>query len=235
DAAKLPPLEWGNGILAVPGGRTLLVSNEAGVLVWDLETGKEVRRLAGAGEQMVLSPDGKTLITNSGALQRWELATGKPLYPDNFDHGHAQEVAALVVSADGKKDRELFVAQGYFSSADDVTQPTDWVGTWDLPGGTLVSKAPLRAVHGKYSSLSRDGKSLITHNAVMNLDILKERVQLEGVGTYTGLAPRAMSHDGLLIAGDFAKEQKNVIGPDGARVWEAATGKTVAHLKTRSW
>ena len=90
-------------ILMLPDGRTLLLSNPDGVFMWDLETGTAVRTLAGAGEDMVLSPDGKKLITNSGVLQRWDLATGKALFVDNFDKGHAQEIVDLVFSADGKR------------------------------------------------------------------------------------------------------------------------------------
>jgi WD40 repeat protein len=100
-----PPLEWAKDgrILAVPDGRTLLVSGPEGVRVWDLVGGKEVRILAGAGDEMVLAPDGKTLITNNGSLQRWDLVTGKPLYPDNFDQGHCEEVVSVIFSADGKR------------------------------------------------------------------------------------------------------------------------------------
>jgi RNA polymerase sigma factor (sigma-70 family) len=84
-------------------GKTLFISGARGVTVWDVEAAKEVRLLEGAGEIMVLAPDGKSLITSNGALQRWDLATGKALYADNFDDGHTQEVTALVFSADAKR------------------------------------------------------------------------------------------------------------------------------------
>jgi RNA polymerase sigma factor (sigma-70 family) len=102
---NLPPRELRyatHQMLVVPDGRTLLLSRPEGVLVWDLTSGKAVRSLAGTGD-MVLSPDGKTLITNDGVLQRWDLATGKALFVDNFDKGHSREVVALVFSADGKR------------------------------------------------------------------------------------------------------------------------------------
>jgi hypothetical protein len=51
----------------------------------------------------VVSPDGKSVLINDGALQRWDLATGKPLLPETFDLGHAGEVASLALSADGKR------------------------------------------------------------------------------------------------------------------------------------
>jgi RNA polymerase sigma factor (sigma-70 family) len=100
---KLPRQEWGTQIEALPDGKTVLMTSMEGVLVWDLQTGKEIRRLSGAGEEMVVAPDGKTVITNSGALQRWDLASGKPLYADLFEVGHQQEVHSVVFSADGKR------------------------------------------------------------------------------------------------------------------------------------
>jgi RNA polymerase sigma factor (sigma-70 family) len=103
DAARLPALEWGSQVLALPDGKTLLIGGADGVVVWDMKTGKEVRRLAGAGEEMALAADGKTLLTSNGALQRWDLATGKPQFADNFLDGHCQEVQALAFSADGQR------------------------------------------------------------------------------------------------------------------------------------
>ncbi len=103
EGVALPPLEWDNKLTLAPDGRTLLVAGAGGALVWDLAKGKEVRTLAGAGEQLVVAPDGKSVVTNSGALQRWDLATGRPLYADNGGDGHADEVTAVVFSADGKR------------------------------------------------------------------------------------------------------------------------------------
>jgi RNA polymerase sigma factor (sigma-70 family) len=101
--AGLPQLTWDTHLTTAPDGRTLLLSSAEGVRVWDLTKGKELRSLAGAGEEVVVAPDGKSILTNNGALQRWDLATGKPLYPDNFEQGHIGEVTAIAFSADGKR------------------------------------------------------------------------------------------------------------------------------------
>jgi RNA polymerase sigma factor (sigma-70 family) len=98
---NLPRFDQDGAVITMPDGRTLLFSDSAGVHVWDLATAKELRTLVGAGDQMLLTPDGKTLITNNGSLQRWELSTGKPLYPDNFASGHNREVVTMVFSGDG--------------------------------------------------------------------------------------------------------------------------------------
>jgi RNA polymerase sigma factor (sigma-70 family) len=99
----MPPLSFDSRLTMTPDGRTLLISTAKGVVVWDWQKSKEVRLLAGAGEDVLVAPDGKSVITNNGALQRWDLATGKPLYPDNFDQGHVGDVTALLFSPDGKR------------------------------------------------------------------------------------------------------------------------------------
>jgi WD40 repeat protein len=59
--------------------------------------------LAGAGERFLFLPDGKSFVTNNGSLQRWDLASGKPLWADTFAQGHVGEVVCLVFSADGRR------------------------------------------------------------------------------------------------------------------------------------
>jgi RNA polymerase sigma factor (sigma-70 family) len=100
---KLPPIGWDSHLSLTPDGRTLLVANARGVLVWDLEEGKELRTLPGAGEEIVVMPGGKSLISNSGVLQRWDLATGKALWADTSELGHIGEVAVVAFSADGRR------------------------------------------------------------------------------------------------------------------------------------
>jgi RNA polymerase sigma factor (sigma-70 family) len=103
EIAQLPPFSWDTHLALTPDGHTLLLANNKGVIVWDLEKGKELRTLAGAGEEIVVMPEGKSIITNSGASQRWDLATGKALWPDTSEFGHIGEVAVVKFSADGKR------------------------------------------------------------------------------------------------------------------------------------
>jgi WD40 repeat protein len=100
---KTPPIEIGTRLSLTPDGQTLLVSTAQGVIVWDMVHGKELRTLPGAGEEIAVMPDGKGIITNNGSLQRWDLATGKPLWPDTFALGHIGEVIAVAFSADGTR------------------------------------------------------------------------------------------------------------------------------------
>jgi RNA polymerase sigma factor (sigma-70 family) len=157
---RLPRLEWDNRVAILPDGRTLLVSGADGIVVWDVQSGKEIRRLAGAGEKMIVAPDGKTVITTNGALQRWDVASGKALYPDTFADGHTDELLALVFSPDGRR---------LASSAADGS-----VRLWDLATGCPLhvwraheASRPLPVMHwhdaGAYRLvMSADGRCVVS-------------------------------------------------------------------------
>jgi RNA polymerase sigma factor (sigma-70 family) len=98
-----PPIEWDRHLALTPDERTLLIATAEGVIAWDMVHGKELRRLPGAGEEVVVSPDGKAAITNDGALQRWDLATGQAVWSNTAELGHTGEVTAVKFSADGKR------------------------------------------------------------------------------------------------------------------------------------
>ncbi len=101
--AVRPPAAWDGPLTVTPDGNRLLVGGPAGVLVWDLARGKAIRTLAGAGDTIIPAPDGQSLLMNSGTLQRVDMATGKPLYPDTFALGHVGEVMTIKFTADGKR------------------------------------------------------------------------------------------------------------------------------------
>ncbi|HEY7155866.1 MAG TPA: sigma-70 family RNA polymerase sigma factor [Gemmataceae bacterium] len=48
------------------------------------------------------TPDGKGFIRRAGALQRWNLDTGKPVYADTENWGHTGDVTRLVFSPNGR-------------------------------------------------------------------------------------------------------------------------------------
>ena len=102
---RLPPLDDGHTsqLTLSPDGRTLLLSTDKGVIVWDLLKGEKSQTLHDAGEITLFLPDGKNIITNNGSLQHWEFATGKPSWPDSFEQGHVGEVLHIAFSADGRR------------------------------------------------------------------------------------------------------------------------------------
>lgn len=87
------------------GKRAATGGGRWGLVLWDVETGEEVRRLSPQGGVwgIAFSPDGKTLATASpsGAIRQWDAATGKIL-PASADVD-VQDVRHLHFSPDGKR------------------------------------------------------------------------------------------------------------------------------------
>jgi RNA polymerase sigma factor (sigma-70 family) len=103
-----------------PDGHTLFIPKPEGVIVWNMIRGKQLRTLQVGVEEVVVMPDGKSIITNDGSLQRWDLETGKPLWHDTFALGHIGSVNAAAFSADGKR-LASFSADGSVRLWDAVT------------------------------------------------------------------------------------------------------------------
>jgi RNA polymerase sigma factor (sigma-70 family) len=97
------PVPWGTVRSCSSDGSTLLLGTARGMVCWDLTEGKALYTLTEAGNQAVFLPDGKSIVSNNGTLQRWDAATGKPLWSDTFERGHIDEVVTLVFSADGTR------------------------------------------------------------------------------------------------------------------------------------
>lgn len=238
EVANLPAFDWDTRLTLAPDGKTLLLANDKDVTVWDLKAGKELRAIKGAGEEIVLTPDGKGLITNDGALQRWDLATGKPLWRDTSSLGHTGEVTVVAFSADGKR---------LVSASNDGT-----VRLWDATSGR-----PLRVWRGheakrmryareglKALDISADGRRVVSAGT-------DERIKLWDVGADAALRTITLpgrengegerhvyqvriSPDGGKVFGLFgAQSGKAEVGrpppklTDKLAVWDAGTGDLV--------
>ena len=105
------PLPLPKGVGAIrysPDGGSLAWRTPTEIVVWDLTADKARLTLrfaadAWAGHPFAFAPDGKTLTALAGhTLHRWDLATGKEVYPDVSKRGHAASVDAVAWSADGR-------------------------------------------------------------------------------------------------------------------------------------
>ncbi|WP_417684370.1 c-type cytochrome [Roseibium sp.] len=100
-----------NDVRFLPGGRAATVSDDSDLIIWDLETGKELRRYRGRGEKVLsldVSPDGRFV-----AVASWENEAR--IYDLESDaHGahavlstHRGNVNSVAFSVDGT---DLFTA-----------------------------------------------------------------------------------------------------------------------------
>jgi WD40 repeat protein len=78
--SSTPPGMW--GIDLSPDGSRLAIAIDREVTVWDVPAGKVRHRLRHPAARLVaFGPDGRSLLTVSAWVQRWDVETGKPMYP----------------------------------------------------------------------------------------------------------------------------------------------------------
>jgi WD40 repeat protein len=219
--ARLGTLRWRHGtpvthVAFLPNGKTVLTASQDNrVRLWDLETGKELRRFdrkpaengagvgmmggrmmvwavgtaafGGGGFHVALAPDGKTLAA-AGAdnvVQLWDVATGKELRQIKMP---PVGLATLLFSPDGK----ILAVRG--------AQPTIYL--WDATTGkelrqlTTPQKNPAGGVF---------------------------------IGGGFGTASMAFSPDGkILAAGETTFDNGKVV--TAVKFWETAGGKELRQI-----
>lgn len=146
-----PIISYGFALFS-PDGRLVATGHSGGdVVVWDVASGREVRRLndnvGDPGAQDVdgwlwaaFSPDSRLLATSIGPnLRLWDLWTGKRLWlGSNGDN-------AFFVPDDGEHPPVAFADRG----RQIVVTGTEHRLTWDARTGRLLSRVPLKGRAGK--------------------------------------------------------------------------------------
>jgi WD40 repeat protein len=93
----------GSGVALSPDGRSALTGCQEQVLLWDVESGRQLRSLEGHAEFVdcvALSPDGRRALSGSWDLtvRLWDVASGTEL---RRFQGHTRPIRCLVFSPDG--------------------------------------------------------------------------------------------------------------------------------------
>ncbi len=212
-----------------PNGNVISLGEDRGVRIWDLTTGKELRRM---GESIhVLSPDGKLAAGLNWIdskeqerrlmLQVWDVASGKEVrrWDVSGDDPLKAIEGPLTIAADGT------VA----ACADLYRSIRVWNVKADKPVAELTSES---RSHVRAMTLSPNGKLLaFTADGGVHLwpvGVGKPRLLAE---VRQPIEAMAFSPDGKLLAAGVRYWDGR--GPDQVdlMVWETAKGKTLCQLK----
>jgi WD40 repeat protein len=119
-----------------PDGQLMAVSDHGEVAVWDVSAGKVRHRLAHPARAVAFSPDGKSLLTAGGWVQRWDIETGKPVYAEPVTGIPSPDPLVLQWSADGR--RLLTGWHGELSGEGGRRAFPATLAVWDVPAMTTV-------------------------------------------------------------------------------------------------
>jgi RNA polymerase sigma factor (sigma-70 family) len=221
-------------MMIAPDNRTVVMNRFGEILLWDLRTRKEVRRFAlpkknttsGYGPDVgAISPDSRTLVTNVGHLQRWDLTTGKPFFPAPPDDNLAGPIQELAFTPDGK---EVFASSWGLTS-----------GHWDVATGKRIA-----LVHERYGHQlirTHDGLRAVRIDTVgsPHQAIVSDPVAGKPLHTVLWTEPKKVDANGLraytLTANDKTLLIVHEEGPENARksyvtVCDVASGRRLAHF-----
>jgi WD40 repeat protein len=95
-------LDWVSVCFSADGKRVVAASNDHTVRFWDMETGKELKRIDVANaHSAALSPDGKHIVCGEiSAVRVFDVATGKEL---RLYNGHTGSVASVAFFPDSER------------------------------------------------------------------------------------------------------------------------------------
>jgi WD40 repeat protein len=229
---------------------------EVPVRIWDLEAKKELKKIAGAQNQMVravLAPDGKIVATfgqngrgGGGGIQLWDVAAGKEV--------RALQASAYVAafSPDGKRLAAI--------------DPSSTLSLWEVSSGKRLDR--FLGPHGVATVLaySPDGKELVVGSmdgsvqvreaasgklisrsrvpclhltsiafrpdrTILAAGLSHQAVHLWEVSSGRELSPQSGPETAVSMLA-FSRDGKALFsgGEDGVRMWETSTGKQVRRI-----
>jgi WD40 repeat protein len=193
----------------------LTASADKTARLWDVETGKEIRRFVGHTSWIncaVFSPDGRFILTASGlsgdednTARLWNVETGKEIR--RFE-GHSERVNTVAFSP----------TSGFILTGSDDGS----VRVWDTATGHEIRRVLLSSGRINAVSYSPDGRFILTGGEDYTVHLISATTGQEVrslVGHTKEITSVVFSQDGYLA----------LTGSDDrtARLWEVATGKEV--------
>jgi WD40 repeat protein/DNA-binding SARP family transcriptional activator len=214
------------GAVAVsPDGRRLLTGAGTDAILWDADSGKEIRRFRGDVNAIcpgcvAFSPEGKRALVaaedvfeDSGAtsLTLWDVETGREIR--RFE-GHVTYVRAVAFSPDGRT-----------ALAGSQSLPSNELGDlilWDLETGQQTRRFDL--THDVANiAMSADGSRALTASVTDFVAILWDVATGQAIRRFEG-------HNGPVLHVAFGPDERTVLtgSYDGSLIaWDAQTGEVI--------
>ncbi len=199
-----------------PNGKLLVTGSwDQSAKIWDLASGKAVRKLDGIHKGYVnsvdFSPDGQSILTASddGTARLWDVATGDPL--ETIFRGHGSRIRHSCFSSDGLR---------VLTTANDKTGRI-----WDRQTGKTLQTLAGHQWAVLCGEFSRDGKRVITgseDNTALIWNASTGEPLLKLSGHTDSITSVAFSPDGRRA---MTASQDNT-----AKLWDAETGKEILTL-----
>jgi RNA polymerase sigma factor (sigma-70 family) len=216
------------GLAFTPNGRLLVAADSDGVRVWEVATGREVRRLdnlPGAAGNASLSRDGKFVAvatSNPEGVVIREVATGRTVRPFA-----ARKVHSLVFSTDGK--------------ALAVLRRDGGLELWDPAGGGLLHSLETGRDQVVSAAFSADSKTLVSGSEGGTIRIweVASGKEVRRIPCPKGVSKVHLSPDGRVLGViTHTKSQHDNVTvwtpDDRLRLLDTATGKELHQLSMRA-
>jgi WD40 repeat protein len=194
-----------------PDGKILATGGGDGVHLWELATGKEVRRcnaIRGVVTCLAFAPDGKSFASGSGGQEKlknfgeikiWDAINGKEL----CNLPTERPVSSLDYTPDG---RMLVTGESLGKTV-----------FWDLANKDHPRQVWEDGIAGRSSALTHDGRLLARSKDLA--------VQILDVATRTSRLPHA-GHTAEIRFVEFCPDSRTVVSVgENIRLWDAVTGK----------
>jgi WD40 repeat protein len=135
---------WGSNLAFSPDGKLLAAGSDGAVLLWDVATGAELRRI-GEGSPFAFCPDGKTLITrqSEGVLSWWDVGTGREVHR---------------TGTEGRRICQVLLVPGWGVLA--LLGDKDRFQLWDVTSGRQIGQTSHAWAGENPTSISPDGRML---------------------------------------------------------------------------